>query len=1187
MKQKEEKVVKLSSKVEDKIVDKILALAQYLGETEFYPYQEPFARRLAESVVTNEGATLSALFSRQCIAENSLIMDRNGNILPIEKHPSSWKTKDVTELYEIKVRGGHVILCTEEHPIATDKGWTPAQEIKKGDMVVVLDKWDKFGDGKIPYKDKMFTMNNELAELTGWLVANIKSSEQVKIVKDYARVRFLVEKYFPDVPLSNYHVVPLIGTLKIFLKNIIKFDSYGSPYGLNYFTKEQLINFFYPLFLTNGKTYKKTSTIKFILKGCNKQSLLFLKEHLNKLGLHGNYEVWIGHNIIFQCITNFFRFKELFGELLPKEYFPPLFIHREQRYTSFEGEDGETLVYSKVHSIKKIQTKTSVWDITIPDKGWFLCSGAKVHNSGKCLAKGTEIVMYDGTFKKVEDVCVGDKLLTPDSKSVKVTSTVNGKDTMYKISPTMKNQQDASYVVNSAHILSLYNTETKRIEDINVLDYINSPNKVNYRGIRAVAYFPKRKTYIAPYFLGLWLGDGDSRDTRITNVDKEIVDYLYEYAENLNMKISTYSYSNRTPSYSITSKEDSTRSYSNQHRVNIIRKEMEHLNLFGNKHIPEDYLCNSYENRMQLLAGLIDSDGSLDKHQVRYEISCSNNILCEQIVRLARSLGFQVTLSKRFTSCNKKDFVSNRIVIYGEIWKIPVRVARKKAPKGSIKKNPLLYKIKVEEVGLGEYCGFTLDNKEKRFLLKDFTITHNTQVVAMVTAACMIVLPTLADKFPDNFGMFKKGFWAGCFGPVGEQAITMFDRIYEVFTTDNSKRLFIEELKMPIPARGGARGNLIRLGNKSFVRYMSGSKRAKVESKTYHLIILDECQDIDAFKIRKSINPMGAAVNATTVSTGTPDVYIGYFYDTIEQNKGYDLKNPSSKQLHFEVDYSIAQKYNPYYKKYIQREIKRLGFDSDEFKMAYRLIWPITKGMVFTKTQLDEKAYDKSYKTVKLWKETPCVAGLDLGKTQDSTVVTVIRPFWEEAEEDGSMPKYLLNWLEIEGDNWEDQYPQVIDFLSNYWIDTLVCDTTGVGDPIRERYSALLPAINVVPFIFSPTQKDIGYKYLIQEINNRRLIIPAHSSVRNTMKFKKFEQQMTTLKKTYSGKFLNPCPVDKEKGHDDFPDSLMLAVFGTFFEVMPEIEEFSNDFFWPTRDNVEQVFGRNYSRSRKQSIYSR
>jgi len=838
----EKTVVKLSLATEEKIIDKIVDLAQYMGDTTFYPYQVPFARRLTQSIITNEGATLSALFSRQCLAEGSLVMDREGKVLYVEQHPDAWKTKDSAELYEIKTLGGHVIRCTEEHPIYTDKGWTPAQCIEKGTKVAVLDHWNKFGNGKIPYKDKVFVMNTELAELVGWLVANIKGSEEVKITTGHKRAQELIEKYFLDSDYSikkSSFTLRLTGHIKSFLKYVIKFNDYGMPEGINYFTKDQLIRFFYPLFLTNGKTYKKPNTMKIVLKSSNPQVLAFYKEHLNKLGMHGNYEVWIGHVLIFQCATNYVRFKELFEELLPSEFFPPFFRYRIRQSKTFSGEDGEVLTYARVHSVKKLGIQAPVWDINVPEKGWFLSSGVKLHNSGK------------------------------------------------------------------------------------------------------------------------------------------------------------------------------------------------------------------------------------------------------------------------------------------------------------------------------------------------------TQIVAMITAACMVILPSLAEKFPGNFSLFQKGLWVGCFGPIGEQAITMFDRIYDIFTTDNTKRLFIEELKMPIPARGGARGNLIRLQNKSFVRYQSGSKRSKVESKTYHLILLDECQDMEAFKIKKSILPMGAAVNATVVTTGTPDVYIGYFYDTIEQNKAYDLKNPSSKQMHFEVDYTIAQKYNQYYKKYIQREIKRLGFDSDEFKMAYRLIWPITKGMMFTKTQLDEKCYDKALKAVKIWKDTPCVAGLDLGKTQDSTVVTVIRPIWEEADDEGNMPKYLLNWLEIEGDNWEDQYPQVIDFLSDYYIDTLVCDTTGVGDPIRERYAVLLPQVNVVPFTFSPSSKDIGYKYLLQEVNSRRMTIPAHVAVRKTQKFKKFEQQMTTLKKNYSGKFLNPCPVDKEKGHDDYPDSLMLAVFGTYFEVMPDIEETVNDFFRSTRDNMEQIFGRNYSRPRK------
>ena len=826
---------KLSSVALEKIVDKIVDLSQYMGEVKFYPYQLPFARRLTQSLVTNEGATLTALFSRQCIAEDTLIMNRNGLVMPIQKHSDAWKTKELADIYEIKVKGGHVIRCTEEHPISTPEGFVPAFCLKKYDKVIVLDKWDKFGDGIVPLDNggSLF-ITGSLAELVGWLTVYIGRSEEVKIKVGKDRINPILESFFPDCKkrvTKNTITITISGTLKKFLK-AMKFNSDGFPENVNFFTKAQLIRFFYPLFLIQGKSYKKPRTVKTILKGRNARYLEFCKEHLNKLGLHGAVDVWIGDCLIFQASRNYQRMKELFGDLLPENYFPPLYIPRKHVDRSFEGPDGEILTVAQVYSVKKLDEQMPVWDTTIEDKGWFLASGIKVHNSGK------------------------------------------------------------------------------------------------------------------------------------------------------------------------------------------------------------------------------------------------------------------------------------------------------------------------------------------------------TQAVAMITAACMVVLPSLAEKFPDQFGMFIKGFWAGCFGPIGEQAVTMFDRVHSVFTTDNSKRLFIEELKMPIPAQGGARGNLIRLRNKSFIRYQSGGKRAKVESKTYHLIILDECQDMEAFKIRKSIIPSGAAVNATIVATGTPDIYIGYFYDTIEQNKILDITNPG--QSHFEVDYLTVQRYNPMYKKFIQKEIKRLGIDSDEFKMAYRLIWPITKGMVFSKAQLEEKAYDKSLKVVKEYKETPCIAGLDLGKSQDSTVVTVLKVDWNEADEEGNVPKQILNWLELEGDNWEDQYDKVVDFLSNYWIETLVCDSSGVGDPVREHYAVLLPQISVVPFVFSPTTKDIGYKYFIQEVNSRRVVIPAHPHVRDTKKFKKFEQQMTTLKKKYSGKFLSPTSVDEEKGHDDYPDSLMLAVFGTYYEIMPEIEIDDNDIY-KTYRNHKDFFGKSYA----------
>lgn len=89
--------------------------------------------------------------------------------------------------------------------------------------------------------------------------------------------------------------------------------------------------------------------------------------------------------------------------------------------------------------------------------------------SGKCLAKGTPVLMADGTTRKVEDVKVGESLMGPDGKSRKVLSTTKGRERMYKVS---QSQGDA-YCVNASHILSLKNFQGK-IVNVNVEDYYDS-----------------------------------------------------------------------------------------------------------------------------------------------------------------------------------------------------------------------------------------------------------------------------------------------------------------------------------------------------------------------------------------------------------------------------------------------------------------------------------------------------------------------------------------------------------------------------------------------------------------------------------------------------------------------------------------------------------------------------------------
>ena len=92
------------------------------------------------------------------------------------------------------------------------------------------------------------------------------------------------------------------------------------------------------------------------------------------------------------------------------------------------------------------------------------------------------------------------------------------------------------------------------------------------------------------------------------------------------------------------------------------------MNLVSNKHIPEKYLYSSVENRMELLAGLIDSDGSVIKagssesrmklrpntpnYTIRsWEITQKNERLSNDIKKLAESLGMFVYFTTKMASC--------------------------------------------------------------------------------------------------------------------------------------------------------------------------------------------------------------------------------------------------------------------------------------------------------------------------------------------------------------------------------------------------------------------------------------------------------------------------------------------------------------------------------------------------------
>jgi replicative DNA helicase len=356
---------------------------------------------------------------------------------------------------------------------------------------------------------------------------------------------------------------------------------------------------------------------------------------------------------------------------------------------------------------------------------------------GKCLALGTKIVMFDGTLRNVEDVRVGDLLMGDDSTPRRVLSLARGRENMYWV---RQNKGD-DYRVNESHILSLKRSRNEGphhhgdVLNIEVREWLKKGPKFqsNYKGYKAAVEFAEKALPLDPYFLGVWLGDGSSGNCRITGQDTEIVDYLHEYANELGMQVTTGVVANRCNSYGITRGQQggSLAQYS-------VQDELRQLSVLRNKHIPQRYLINSTENRLRLLAGLIDSDGHLDPVSNGYEITQKNFELAKQIKFLADSLGFRTSLKTKRAAIAKIGYESEvyRVRIYGDIERVPVRVARKKALPWASPVDWRMTGISVEFDKEDDYYGFEIDGNHL-FLLADCTVTHNTAFVvsAMRNAA--------------------------------------------------------------------------------------------------------------------------------------------------------------------------------------------------------------------------------------------------------------------------------------------------------------------------------------------------------------------------------------------------------------------------------------------------------------------
>jgi hypothetical protein len=395
----------------------------------------------------------------------------------------------------------------------------------------------------------------------------------------------------------------------------------------------------------------------------------------------------------------------------------------------------------------------------------------------------------------------------------------------------------------------------------------------------------------------------------------------------------------------------------------------------------------------------------------------------------------------------------------------------------------------------------------------------------------------------------------GLFAPVEEQSELVFSRIATRLSSERAVAILSDP---EIDEKVEGKSRVIRLSNGSFCRRQTANPRAKIEGSTYHIIVIDEAQEADELVVRKSVHPMLAANAGTMVKIGTPGYTKGDFYKAINLNK---RRQRGKRSNHFEYDHKVVSKYNPAYRKFIEKEKIRLGEDSEEFQMSYALKWMLERGMLITEDDLDMLA-DRSMGLVKAWHRTPVVVGIDPARVKDSTVVTVCWVDWDYPDPAGYREHRILNWMEIHNTAWEEQYFQIMEFLDPYDIAFVGVDAQGMGSAVADRLQRLLGSrCEVTAYSSDAKNQSDRWKHLIQLIQRRMLIYPGHSKARRTRVWRNFRQQMSDAEKVMKGQYLLVEAPNEREAHDDYVDSLALACVCSMDETAPVVEVMDSPFF--------------------------
>lgn len=376
----------------------------------------------------------------------------------------------------------------------------------------------------------------------------------------------------------------------------------------------------------------------------------------------------------------------------------------------------------------------------------------------KALALNTELPTPDG-WTRMEDIHAGSMVFGMDGKPHVVTAE---SEIFHKPMYTVRFDDGSELVASADHVWTVQTKDSRRTSrrqtrrvpnkpelrasggwyDITTADMLadfrhdrrdGKGTEYKYRvPVTEPVEYPERDLPIDPYTFGVWLGDGTSTGCDVTCSDEDRDEMMANVSAEGHL-CRWHKYKNRAGNFSIDAKEGT----GGQHKNPFIEA-LRDMGVYGNKHIPNMYLTASVEQRLALLQGLMDTDGTCTKSG-QCVFTQKHGRLTDEVAELVASLGLRVSTRTYVMACNGTPAGLATSVQFWTTKDFPCfRMTRKSARL----KDRLAPRMKAKSiVSITEHecvpskC-IAIDSSDHLYLAGRFyTATHNTSFAASLSWA--------------------------------------------------------------------------------------------------------------------------------------------------------------------------------------------------------------------------------------------------------------------------------------------------------------------------------------------------------------------------------------------------------------------------------------------------------------------